>query len=114
MAFGIISIGMKLLQHRESIARIVAVLPELKNILDDLTPDKAPPLPSSTGYVVGSMSWLQDSLNTLGAQPPLDFDGEYGPATNKAVAEFQKTHGLDVDGWAGPETVSAIVEALAA
>ena len=58
------------------------------------------------------MSWLQDSLNTLGADPELDVDGEYGPATNKAVAAYQTAQGLKVDGWAGPETISSIVEEL--
>jgi peptidoglycan hydrolase-like protein with peptidoglycan-binding domain len=116
----IVSIAMTLLKHRDSIAKIVAVLPELKTIFAELNPpDQAPgslqpPPPTTlTGYPVGSMEWLQESLNTLGAEPQLDVDGEYGPATNKAVSDYQKAHGLTVDGWAGPATISSIVEELA-
>ena len=121
MAFNIIGLAMTLLKHRDSIAKIVAVLPDLSRIFNELRPEQSPvgalqppPPVSSSGHPVGSMEWLQDSLNTLGAEPPLDVDGEYGPATNEAVCEYQKTNGLEVDGWAGPETVSTIVEQLAA
>jgi murein L,D-transpeptidase YcbB/YkuD len=57
---------------------------------------------------------LQANLNTLGAAPPLVVDGIYGPATKKAVADFQRTHGLDVDGWAGHVTTPAIEATIAA
>lgn len=33
-----------------------------------------------------------------------DIDGFFGPATEKAVKEFQRTHGLDPDGSVGPLT----------
>ena len=35
-------------------------------------------------------------------------DGRYGPATRRAVREFQATVGLKVDGIAGPVTEAAI------
>jgi murein L,D-transpeptidase YcbB/YkuD len=113
MAFNIVGMAMTLLRHRDSIAKIVAVLPDLKNIFDELTPGQPSPPPQDPAHPVGSMVWLQDSLNTLGANPPLDEDGEYGPATNKAVSAYQKAHGLEVDGWAGSETVSSIIDELA-
>lgn len=47
---------------------------------------------------------LQRNLNTLGASPALVVDGIYGPATKKAVVDFQRAHGLDADGWAGHVT----------
>lgn len=112
----IITLAMTLLKHRDSVAKIVAVLPELKNIFSALAPDQpepAQPPPSPAGHPVGSMSWLQESLNILN-NAGLDVDGEYGPATNKAVADYQRAHGLEADGWAGPETVNSIIGELAA
>jgi 3D (Asp-Asp-Asp) domain-containing protein len=35
-------------------------------------------------------------------------DGVFGPLTNQAVKEFQKDHGLDVDGIAGPDTIKSL------
>lgn len=35
-------------------------------------------------------------------------DGVFGPLTNQAVKEFQKDHGLDADGIAGPETIKSL------
>jgi murein L,D-transpeptidase YcbB/YkuD len=54
------------------------------------------------------VKWLQTALNALGANPPLDVDGEYGPKTIEAVTQFQKTHGLVVDGWVGDATHVAL------
>ena len=61
-----------------------------------------------------STTWLQISLNKLGADPALVPDGSFGPQTAAAVKAFQKSHGLDVDGKVGPETLAAIDAALAA
>ena len=36
-------------------------------------------------------------------------DGRYGPLTERAVADFQASHGLQVDGIVGPETWTALV-----
>jgi len=38
-------------------------------------------------------------------------DGEYGDATEMAVKSFQRDHGLDVDGEAGPLTLAAMANA---
>jgi len=51
---------------------------------------------------------LQQALNDLGADPKLDVDGLYGPATRRTVREFQAAAGLKVDGIAGPVTEAAI------
>jgi len=56
---------------------------------------------------------LQKALTTLGVAT-LTADGNYGPATEKAVASFQQAHGLTADGVAGPKTVDAINAALSA
>jgi putative chitinase len=65
-----------------------------------------PPLHSTT--------WLQVSLNKLGADPALVPDGSYGPATAAAVTRFQSAHGLEPDGRVGPKTWAEIDKALAA
>jgi peptidoglycan hydrolase-like protein with peptidoglycan-binding domain len=55
---------------------------------------------------------LQEKLNQAGAQPPLDVDGQYGEQTEQAVLAFQKRHGLDLDGVAGPHTQRKLDEVL--
>lgn len=54
---------------------------------------------------------LQANLNQLGYS--VKVDGNFGAGTESAVKAFQKKKGLDVDGWAGPRTVTAIGEAIA-
>lgn len=55
---------------------------------------------------------LQQHLNTLGAAPKLDADGDFGPKTETAVRSFQSHHGLTADGEAGPKTLAAVTAAL--
>ncbi len=38
--------------------------------------------------------------------------GNFGPLTDAAVRSFQRDHGLTVDGWAGPQTMAALREAV--
>ena len=54
---------------------------------------------------------LQQALNRLGYN--LKTDGKYGSSTYSAVRDFQKKHGLSVDGVAGAET-QALLFSLAA
>ncbi|MDQ1316982.1 MAG: peptidoglycan-binding protein [Candidatus Poribacteria bacterium] len=54
------------------------------------------------------VKWLQKALNDLGANPKLVADGRYGPATLKAVKDFQTAVGILADGIAGPVTEAAI------
>ncbi len=49
---------------------------------------------------------LQSALNVSGAR--LDVDGYFGPATNDAVLEFQRSKALVPDGLVGPATWSAL------
>jgi Putative peptidoglycan binding domain len=72
----------------------------------------APAAAASTMFDPIRVKWLQTALNVLGANPPLDVDGEYGPMTKDAVLEFQKTHDLVADGWAGDATHDALQLAL--
>lgn len=58
--------------------------------------------------------WIQSALNALGWHPLLVVDGSYGRNTMRAVEHFQVGYRLHVDGLAGPETIGALKEALAA
>ena len=61
----------------------------------------------------GNTTWLQETLNKLGAEPNLVVDGSYGPATVAEVKFFQKDHALECDGRFGPLTLAALQTALA-
>ncbi len=56
-----------------------------------------------------AVSALQRSLNCFGYA--LRLDGDFGPATKRAVRLFQSEYGLDVDGVAGARTL-ALLDAL--
>ena len=49
------------------------------------------------------VEYLQKFLNWYGNYK-LDVDGDFGPATEKAVIKFQKAMKIDADGIAGPQT----------
>ncbi|TNE50173.1 MAG: hypothetical protein EP343_09590 [Deltaproteobacteria bacterium] len=51
---------------------------------------------------------LQDMLNKVGATPPLDTDGKFGPLTQAAVRNFQTQQGISVDGVVGPQTMGKL------
>jgi putative chitinase len=68
----------------------------------------------SSNPALHSTTWLQVSLNKLGADPALIPDGSYGPLTAAAVKEFQESHHLQADGKLSPETLAAIDAALSA
>ncbi len=53
---------------------------------------------------------VQRRLAALGFDPG-PTDGEYGPATEHAVREFQQAAGIQVDGIVGPETRAALAKA---
>ncbi len=62
------------------------------------------------GYAAGGsdrVRALQLRLASVGF-PPGPIDGRYGPLTEQAVERFQATHGLQVDGIAGPHTLAAL------
>jgi putative chitinase len=61
-----------------------------------------------------STTWLQISLNKLGADPTLVPDGSYGPLTAMVVKKFQESHHLEASGKVNPETLAAVDAALAA
>jgi hypothetical protein len=92
------------------------LLPLLKEIGKEKFPgiDErfAPAAAASTMFDPIRIKWLQTALNVLGANPPLDVDGEYGPMTKDAVLQFQKAHDVVADGWAGDATHAALQLAL--
>ena len=60
---------------------------------------------------------LQESLNQLGytgldGRPLEKRSGVFGPHTEHAVRAFQRDHGLEVDGAAGPRTLPRLEEAV--
>ena len=78
----------------------------------------AKPKPSSSSGMLkrgskgSQVKSLQSRLNKLGAK--LAEDGDFGPATEFAVKQFQQFWGLLVDGIVGPKTMATIdkVEAM--
>ena len=76
---------------------------------------RAPESPATTcESKIAGVEDIQSALNRLGVAPEEPVDGAYGPLTKARVAAFQMAGGLDVDGWAGPITCKAIIDALAA
>jgi peptidoglycan hydrolase-like protein with peptidoglycan-binding domain/TPR repeat protein len=64
----------------------------------------------STNHGSNAVRALQRRLAGLGYSPG-PIDGRYGPLTEQAVTRFQATHGLQVDGIAGPQTIGALASA---
>jgi len=129
MAIGagaIIGLALRIVGKREEIKavwdKIVPLIQEIRGrdpILGDLF-DKIGAPEQEQVAVAGhaeassySVTWLQESLNTLG-YGPVTVDGDYGNATKEAVRKFQAANPpLVVDGWAGVSTQAAIADALA-
>ena len=61
---------------------------------------------------VHDVTWLQRSLNALGADPRLAEDGVYGRLTVAAVQQFQQQNGLSASGVADAATIAAIESKL--
>lgn len=80
-------------------------------------PTTAEPTPVPDGWLgLGSsgaeVRALQEDLAALGYE--VVPDGEFGGRTRDRVAEFQADAGLQADGLAGPQTLAAIEDAVAA
>ena len=56
---------------------------------------------------------LQEALTALGYDVG-EADGAFGAATEEAVKQFQADSGIEADGVAGPQTLTAVNEALSA
>lgn len=87
--------------------------PWFEKIWPLLNADSSSVEPWQAGVADDEVKWLQQALNDLGANPRLDVDGRYGPATRQAVQAFQAIAGIVDDGIAGPVTEAAIKLRLA-
>lgn len=75
------------------------------------------PVPVSRDYLMdgdsnSAVAKLQKDLNKTGIKPPLETDGIFGAATEKAVKSFQKANGLEVDGIWGKNSAAKMTVIL--
>jgi Putative peptidoglycan binding domain len=76
------------------------------------TPIAAPPATTlKPGDKGAQVRTLQRALASLG-HPSGKIDGQYGPATIRALKAFQAASGLTADGVLGPKTLAALAKAL--
>lgn len=62
------------------------------------------------GHKNEHVKWLQQVLRNLGYN--LSIDGSYGPETERTVKEFQKLKCISVDGYAGLDTHTKIINSF--
>lgn len=102
-----------------TVREAVKAWPEVQPIVTDLVNQVWPELAAQWGKTREStlpqfsVRWLQENLNKLGASPRVPVDGDMGPVTHRAIKAFQQKAGIDIDGWAGPATLTAMLKALA-
>ena len=93
---------------------------DLEPIADDNLPSENDGFPADTGWHSTvrrgdkgqDVIYLQTMLYKLGYDiGPDGIDGDFGKNTERAVKEFQRDHGLVVDGVAGPMTYDALSKA---
>jgi len=75
------------------------------------TTTQAPTQTLSPGDTGAQVKTLQQALNSLGYSVGKP-DGDYGPATQSAVEQFQAANNLAADGVVGPETLAKLQQAL--
>lgn len=83
--------------------------PEVMDLVTKAGAELFPGMPAAEQTQAGALrfspqlvSKIQGQLNKLGSK--LAVDGDYGARTKATVTDFQRRHGLDADGWAGPLT----------
>jgi len=81
------------------------------------TPDPTPAMTANKRYAKvafgdsgSNVKKLQNALIALGYMPKGSADSQYGYQTYNAVKAFQKANGLEVDGVAGPITLTYLYE----
>ena len=79
-------------------------------VVFELCPYPVPTRALHKGDKGEDVKWMQWHLNWNGYN--LAIDGSFGPASDKALRDFQLRHNLEVDGWCGPLTKAALVASL--
>jgi peptidoglycan hydrolase-like protein with peptidoglycan-binding domain len=79
---------------------------------DVVIPPDVPVVPVPMPVPSHDTLWVQQSLNVLGANPPLAEDGISGPLTMAALVQFQQMNGLSPSGVADAATIAAIERKL--
>lgn len=98
---GIIPMMLRIVQLRSDLA-LPILLPS------QVLTSAPPPAPQPAPEGLQDAAALQTALNSLGVDPPLTVDDNYGRETKLSVMAFQQTVGITADGLAGPETWAAI------
>ena len=86
----------------------LVLLKVLTEVDSSIKLEPSPDAIEADDHIVRGILWVQQSLNKLGARPPLEEDGENGPLTMAMVRRFQQENDLEVDSLAGPQTIDEI------
>lgn len=100
--------------HIDSQLGTAVILHAMMSQDSSITIDDSPPITSRCEPdedVASSVLLMQQTLNKLGANPPLDEDGISGPKTKAAVSQFQQQHALEDTGLLDGTTIAAITRA---
>lgn len=100
--------------HVDSQLGTAVILHAMMSQDSSITIDDSPPITSRCEPdedVASSVLLMQQTLNKLGANPPLDEDGISGPKTKAAVSHFQQQHALEDTGLLDGTTIAAITRA---
>ena len=88
------------------------LLQQVQSLMSTVPPGDIFVRPDVPGVPAHDILWVQQSLNTLGASPPLAEDGLNGPLTMAAVLQFQQTNGLSPSGSTDAAMIRAIERKL--
>ncbi|WP_027535828.1 peptidoglycan-binding protein [Bradyrhizobium sp. WSM3983] len=100
--------------HVDSQLGTAVILHAMMSLDSSITLDDSPsivPRSEPDEDVASSVLLMQQTLNKLGANPPLDEDGISGPKTKAAVSQFQQQHALEDTGLLDGTTIAAITRA---
>lgn len=100
--------------HVDSQLGTAVILHAMMSQDSSITIDDSPPITSRCEPdedVASSVLLMQQTLNKLGANPPLDEDGISGPKTKAAISQFQQQHALEDTGLLDGTTIAAITRA---